>query len=121
MNSQKLPICLMLALVVMVLVYDPSTTIAGSNTTEASSPAAQAPDNSPRLVLEAGGHSALIRELLFTADGRELVSISDDKTMRIWSVSPNGRQAALARTIRGQIEDGRADQIFPAEEKALQF
>ena len=61
----------------------------------------------PQLVLEAGGHQAVIRKLLFTADGRELVSASDDKTIRVWSVSPDGRQATLARTMRGQMEEGR--------------
>src|SRR5438093_11197359 len=47
----------------------------------------------PRLVIEAGGHTAIIRDLIFTADGRELISASDDKTARVWSVSPDGRQA----------------------------
>src|SRR5262245_52228390 len=64
-------------------------------------------DTTPQLVLEAGGHQALIRALLFTANGRELVSVSDDKTIRVWSVSPDGRRATLARTMRGQMEDGR--------------
>jgi len=114
MSSQKLPLILLLGLVVMVLVYNPPTTAAGSNTTEAPSTAVQAEGTSPRLVLEAGGHSAFIRKLLFTADGRELVSVSDDKTMRVWSVSLDGRQAALVRTIRGQIEDGRAGQLAAA-------
>lgn len=72
----------------------------------ASVPTAPAPENTPRLVIEAGGHRAIIRELLFTADGRELVSVSDDKTIRIWGVSPDGRRAALARTLRGQIGEG---------------
>src|SRR5712671_6094819 len=64
-------------------------------------------DATPQLVLEAGGHQAIIRKLLFTADGRELVSVSDDKTIRVWAVSPDGRRATLARTLRGQIEEGR--------------
>ena len=71
------------------------------------------PDNAPRLVVEAGGHTAIIRELLFTADGRELVSVSDDKTIRIWAVSPDGRRAALARTIRGQMGEGRRGSSRP--------
>ena len=114
MNSQKMLICLMLALAVMVLVYNPPTTTAQSNLTEASSSAVQAADSPLRRVLEAGGHSALIRELLFTADGRELVSVSDDKTIRVWSVSPDGKQTALVRTIRGQIAEGRAGQLAAA-------
>jgi hypothetical protein len=76
--------------------------------------AAQAPEIAPRLVIEAGGHTAVINGLIFTADGRELVSISDDKTIRVWSVSTDGRKAGLARTIRGQVEDGRAGEVFAA-------
>jgi WD40 repeat protein len=68
----------------------------------------------PQLVLEAGGHQAIVRSLLCTADGSELVSVGDDKTIRVWSVSPDGRKASLARTIRGQIEDGRAGQLAAA-------
>jgi WD40 repeat protein len=71
-------------------------------------------DATPQLVLEAGGHQALIRTLLFTADGRELVSVSDDKTIRVWAVSPDGRRATLARTLRGQIEKGRAGMLAAA-------
>ena len=114
MNSRNLLTILILALVGLVLVYDPPTTTAQSDLTEAPATAVQAADTPLRRVLEAGGHSALIRQLLFTADGRELVSVSDDKTIRVWSVSPDGRQAALVRTIRGQIEEGRAGQLTAA-------
>src|SRR5919197_28493 len=68
-------------------------------------------DAAPQLVIEAGGHQAIIRKLLFTTDGRELVSVSDDKTIRVWSVSPDGRRAALARTMRGQMDDGRGGML----------
>ena len=70
--------------------------------------------DAPRLVLEAGGHQAIIRELIFTPDGRELVSVSDDKTIRIWSVSDDGRQALLTQTLRGQIEAGREGMMAAA-------
>lgn len=68
----------------------------------------------PRLVSESGGHEAMIRELLFTADGRELVSVGDDKTIRIWSVAVDGRQATPVRTLRGQIGDGREGMMAAA-------
>jgi WD40 repeat protein len=79
----------------------------------------------PRFAIDSGGHEAVIRELLFTADGRELVSVSDDKTIRVWSVSPDGRQSALARTIRGPIGKGRegmlaAATLSPAEASGRQ-
>jgi WD40 repeat protein len=76
--------------------------------------AAQTSDGDPRLVLEAGGHRAVIRALLFTADGRELVSVSDDKAIRAWSVSSDGSRTGLARTIRRQIEGGHGGQIATA-------
>lgn len=87
-------------------------TAARSDAKPAPSEAVDAPE--PRLVIEAGGHQAMIRELLFTADGSELISVSDDKTIRIWSVSPDGRQADLTQTIRGQIGDGRAGMLAAA-------
>src|SRR2546428_12983703 len=74
-------------------------------------------DATPQLVLEAGGHQAIIRKLLFTADGRELVSVSDDKTIRVWCVSPDGRHATLTRTIRGQMEEGRGGMLAARSEE----
>jgi WD40 repeat protein len=114
MRSQKLSVCLILGLAVIVLAYNPPIAAAGNSNTISTAAAVQSAENSPRLVLEAGGHRALIRQLLFTADGRELVSVSDDKTIRVWSVSPDGRQMAFLRTIRGQIEAGRAGQLAAA-------
>ncbi len=94
-------------------------TVTGSDT------ARLLPLASPRLVIDAGGHQGIIRQLMFTTDGRELISVSDDKTMRIWSVSPDGRRADLSRTIRGQIGDGRegmlaASAISPPNAKGRQ-
>jgi len=114
MHFQKLIARLMLALGIMAFYCFPPFPALAPNTAKASPTAVQGSENAPRLVIEAGGHSALIRELVFTADGRELVSVSDDKTIRIWSVSSDGRQAALTRTIRGQIEDGRPGQLAAA-------
>src|SRR5215471_17147295 len=87
------------------------------NTRETSIPSAEPP---PRLVIETGGHTALIREIIFTADGRELISAGDDKTVRVWAVAPDGRHARLARVIRGQLDDGevgalRAVALSPPE------
>ena len=70
--------------------------------------------SAPQLVIETGGHKAMIRKLIFTPNGRELVSVSDDKTIRIWSVSSDGRQAMLTRTLRGQIDPGRAGMMAAA-------
>ncbi|QTA81816.1 WD40-repeat-containing [Desulfonema limicola] len=68
----------------------------------------------PLLVIEGGGHIDIIRELIFTSDGRELISVGDDKTIRIWNVSNDGQKTQLSRIIRGQIEDGRSGVIYGA-------
>ena len=110
MNSRNLTHSLLsdrVALVLAVIVF-------GINFIVPAVGAIQTPVNFQRLVIEAGGHQAIIRKLLFTADGTELVSIADDKTIRVWSVSGDGRKSKLIRTIRGQIEDGRSGQLFAA-------
>jgi WD40 repeat protein len=114
MNPKRRPIDFMLALALVALGWHIPDTVIGPNPAVPSAAAVQTPDTFPRLVLEAGGHQAVIRTLLFTADGRELVSVGDDKTIRVWSVSPDGRKAGLVRTIRGQIEDGRGGQLAAA-------
>ncbi len=104
----QLPMLLRLAMVMLgLLLYLPFAWVKPV-------PTVMAAPSVPRLVLEAGGHKAMIRELIFTPDGRELVSVSDDKTIRIWSVFADGRQAVLARTWRGQIEAGRAGMMAAA-------
>ena len=62
----------------------------------------------PRLVIESGGHMAQIKELIFTSDGRYLVSAGDDKVIRIWDV----KTGETVRTIRGQIGTGLTGSIL---------
>jgi len=54
------------------------------------------------LMLETGGHTALIRNVEFTADERYLVSAGEDKTVRIWDL----RNGSLVRALRGQVGPG---------------
>jgi WD40 repeat protein len=61
----------------------------------------------PYLELDTKGHMALIRSIVFTPDGSELISASDDKTIRVWDVG-TGR---VVRTIRGEIGDGDPGKI----------
>jgi WD40 repeat protein len=91
MSARKLLPGFILSLAVMaVFCYVPNSAVE-ANTRVSAIAVPQTRENGPSLVLEAGGHLAVIRALLFTADGRELVSAGDDKTIRVWSVSADGR------------------------------
>jgi len=67
-------------------------------------------DEKPILTINPGGHTAMVRELIFTPDGRELISAGDDKVIRIWDVETG----ELNRTLRGQIGAGPEGKIFAA-------
>jgi WD40 repeat protein len=62
----------------------------------------------PILVIDPHGHSAQISEVMFTPDGTMLISVSDDKTIRLWDVESGD----LIKTIRGQIGDGHEGMLF---------
>ncbi|HLC15964.1 MAG TPA: WD40 repeat domain-containing protein, partial [Thermodesulfovibrionia bacterium] len=84
-------------------------TLAGMTT--ACSPASAAPPppaTSPILQIDSGGHMAKIRDVIFTKDGRYLVSASDDKTVRVWDVL----SGKTVRIIRGRIGEGDEGKIY---------
>ena len=68
------------------------------------------PAEPPILQIDTGGHKAGINDVIFTRDGKRLVSASDDKTIRVWNVE-TGR---VERVIRGQIGEGHGGKIFAA-------
>ena len=49
------------------------------------------PDSRVHLVREPGGHAAVPRALLFTPDGKKLVSTGDDLTVQVWDVQTKER------------------------------
>ena len=55
----------------------------------------------PILVVDSGGHDAIVRTLAFSAD-RNLHSAGDDKVVRLWDIN----KGVTVRTIRGQIGEG---------------
>jgi WD40 repeat protein len=61
------------------------------------------------LVLDAGGHTARIWKVLFTPDVRQVISISDDKTIRLWNL-----QTGDARVLRPPIGPGDEGRRYAA-------
>ena len=62
----------------------------------------------PQLIIDPQGHASMIRSVLFTPDGKSLISVSDDKTIRIWDI----RKGVLNKTIRGQIGEGAEGKMY---------
>jgi len=64
----------------------------------------------PILIIDTGGHRAKINDVVFTKDGRYLVSASNDKTIRVWDISTG----EIVRVLRGQISAGNKGKIYAA-------
>jgi WD40 repeat protein len=62
----------------------------------------------PVLMPDTGGHQAVIRSLIFTADGKYLLSAGEDKVVRVW----DWRAGKTVRSIRGQLSIGSEGKIF---------
>lgn len=62
----------------------------------------------PRIVINAQGHSAKVENVLFTPVGDRLISISDDKTIRVW----NANTAELIKKFETQIGDGPEGMLY---------
>lgn len=61
-----------------------------------------------RLMLDTGGHQAVLKDIVWTKNGRQIISAGDDKVIRVWDAE-TGR---TLRTIRGQIGPGSQGKIF---------
>src|SRR6478609_2492251 len=68
----------------------------------------QSAAQAPRIVINPMGHSAKIHNLLFTPDGRKLISVSEDKTIRIW----NPDSGEMLRKFESQIGDGPEGMLY---------
>jgi WD40 repeat protein len=64
------------------------------------------PVQQPQLRIEAGMHTGVIRGIDVSADGRLLVTGSDDKTVRLWSL-PEGRLLKILRVPMGRGFGGK--------------
>jgi WD40 repeat protein len=74
-------------------------------------------DKRPVLVLDPGGHAARVWRVLFTKDGAQLITVSADKTIRLWDVGtgetvktihmPNGPGDEGSLTAAALAPDGK--------------
>lgn len=73
----------------------------------------------PRLIIDSKGHTGLVNKIIFLDEGRRLISVSNDKTIRLWDVN-NGN---LLRTFYVNQSDGYHGRIYAAalssDEKTL--
>lgn len=69
---------------------------------------AQVAKEDPILVIDPRGHSAMINVIIFTPDGRRLISVSEDKTIRLWDVE----SGEILDTLRGQVGEGPEGKLF---------
>ena len=61
-------------------------------------------------MLDAGGHTAQVSKVLFSRDGKELLSVSNDKTIRVWDVTTG----EPLRVLRPPIGNGSEGKLYAA-------
>jgi len=73
-------------------------------------PALAYSNGNPILTIDPGAHTAMVRELIFTSDGSYLISVGDDKVVRVWDV----KSGKIAKSIRGEIGKGSEGMLYAA-------
>ena len=64
-----------------------------------------APPAKPQLVIDADGHSDVVRRVLFTPNGKQVVTVSIDKSARVWDVA-SGDRTRIFRLPSGPGDEG---------------
>lgn len=62
----------------------------------------------PRIVINSMGHSGKIFNILFSPDGSKIISVSEDKTVRIW----NTQSGDMLNKFRSEIGSGPEGMIY---------
>lgn len=62
----------------------------------------------PRIVIDSKGHSARINNIHYTADGTRIVTVSEDKTIKIWDVDTG----KMLRKFESQIGQGPEGMLY---------
>jgi WD40 repeat protein len=73
----------------------------------------------PKLIIDSKGHTGLVNDLIFIDGGRKLISVSNDKTIRMWDINTG----SLERTFYMNQTEGYQGRIYCAaisrDEKTL--
>src|SRR4051794_10912736 len=72
--------------------------------------AAEEKKDRPFLVLDAGGHTDQVTRVFFTPDGKEVITVSKDKTIRLWDAA----SGEVLRVLRPPIGEGREGMLYAA-------
>ena len=62
----------------------------------------------PRIVINPQGHAGKVHNLIFTPEGNRLISISEDKTIRVW----NAQTGEQVNKFESQIGDGYEGMLY---------
>lgn len=62
----------------------------------------------PRIVINSMGHSAKVQNLNFTPDGERIISVSEDKSVRVW----NAATGEMLKKYESQIGDGSNGMLY---------
>uniref|UniRef100_UPI00404A1152 caspase family protein n=1 Tax=Fulvivirga sp. TaxID=1931237 RepID=UPI00404A1152 len=62
----------------------------------------------PRIVINSGGHSGKIFNILYSPDGKQIISVSEDKTIRIW----DSRTGEMIKKFEAQIGKGPEGMLY---------
>ena len=65
----------------------------------------------PRIVINSMGHSARINGLFYTPDGTQIISVSEDKTVRMWNVSTG----EMIKKFESQIGTGYEGTFYASD------
>ncbi|MGI4792327.1 MAG: caspase family protein [Janthinobacterium lividum] len=65
----------------------------------------------PRLFLDPGGHTSVVRQVLYTPDGKNLISVGNDKAIRVWDTS-TGKELGIP--IYGRVGDDSQGKLLAA-------
>lgn len=67
--------------------------------------------SAPRVVINSMGHSAKVQNLNFTPDGQKIISVSEDKTVRVW----NAHTGEMLKKFESEIGDGSKGMFYASD------